>query len=189
MDPKDPGAQTVPQAQPCAELAALFAALPQVPLEEVPQIDLYMDQVTTLIEQRMDWMRRNPGDKLLTKTMINNYTKDGVLPPPEKKKYSPRHLVDILLVYHLKQVLSIQDIGRLLGGMHQLPDEALFALYEHFLQVQRQQGQTVARQFLDTCATAQQMREAALELAARAEVEKLLSERLLDLAARQDEPG
>ena len=132
MDSKQDGAPSAPQApqRPCAQLAKLFEALPQVPLEEVPQIDLYMDQVTTLIEQRMDWMRRNPGDKLLTKTMINNYTKDGVLPPPEKKKYSPRHLVDILLVYHLKQVLSIQDIGRLLGGMHQLPDQELFALYD-----------------------------------------------------------
>ena len=92
MDSKQDGA-IPPQRRrrrsgPCAQLSKLFEALPPVPWRRCPRSILYMDQVTTLIEQRMDWMRRNPGDKLPTKTMIN-HTKDGVLPPPEKKKYRP----------------------------------------------------------------------------------------------------
>ena len=56
--------------------------------DDIPNIDLYMDQVTTFMESHLKDMRRHPEDKVLTKTMINNYAKNDLLPPPEKKKYS-----------------------------------------------------------------------------------------------------
>ena len=60
-----------------------------IKLDDIPDIDLYMDQVTTLIDGKLRSTTRNPGDdKILTKTMINNYTKNDLLPPPIKKKYS-----------------------------------------------------------------------------------------------------
>ena len=67
--------------------------------EEIPNIDLYMDQVTTFMDEHLQGSKRYPDDKLLTKTMINNYTKNSLLPPPEKKKYSKEHmhlLIDVL---------------------------------------------------------------------------------------------
>ena len=57
--------------------------------EDIPNIDLYMDQVTTLMDSKLKHATRYPEeDKILTKTMINNYTKNNLLPPPVKKKYS-----------------------------------------------------------------------------------------------------
>ena len=66
--------------------------------EELPNIDLYMDQVTTFMEQRLRSATRNPNeDKILTKTMINNYAKNDLLPSPNKKKYSREHI--LLLIF------------------------------------------------------------------------------------------
>ena len=56
--------------------------------EEVPNIPLYMDQVTTFMDAQLASSKRYPEDKILTKTMINNYAKNDLLPPPLKKKYS-----------------------------------------------------------------------------------------------------
>ena len=85
--------------------------------EEIPNIDLYMDQVLTFMNERLRHTTRNPGaDKLLTKTMINNYAKSDLLPPPDKKKYSRDHILLLLFIYYFKGVLSINDTGELLGN-------------------------------------------------------------------------
>lgn len=83
-------------------------------LNDIPEIELYMDQVTTLIDDKLKRYKRNNDDKILTKTMINNYTKDKLLPPPNKKKYSKNHIILLILIYHLKSILSINDIRLLL---------------------------------------------------------------------------
>ena len=62
--------------------------------EDIPDIDLYMDQVTTFMDSRLKNTTRHPDeDKVLTKTMINNYAKNDLLPPPIKKKYSKEHVL------------------------------------------------------------------------------------------------
>ena len=63
-----------------------FSELDYVHPEDIPNIDLYVDQVTTFIESQLESVKRNDDEKILTKTMINNYTKSHVLPSPEKKK-------------------------------------------------------------------------------------------------------
>ncbi len=65
--------------------------------EDVPNIDLYMDQVTTFMDKHLETTRRYSEDKLLTKTMINNYTKNNLLPSPNKKKYSKDHMYMLIL--------------------------------------------------------------------------------------------
>lgn len=83
--------------------------------EDIPNIDLYMDQVTTFMDSKLRKTTRNPGDdKILTKTMINNYAKNDLLPPPEKKKYSKEHMLLLIFIYYLKGILSINDIQTLL---------------------------------------------------------------------------
>ena len=77
---------------------------------EIPNIDLYMDQVTTFMEEHLQSSKRYPDDKILTKTMINNYTKNNLLPPPVKKKYSKEHIYVLTFIYYLKNILSISDI-------------------------------------------------------------------------------
>ncbi|WP_343377278.1 DUF1836 domain-containing protein [Ligaoa zhengdingensis] len=100
---------------------------------ELPDIDLYMDQIITLFESRMGGNRRRPEDKLLTKTMINNYSKEGLLQPIKGKKYSRDHILQMLMIYNLKQTLSIQDIKALFGALDsQTP---LAGLYTSFLEL------------------------------------------------------
>ena len=83
--------------------------------DDIPNIDLYMDQVTTFMDKRLRFSTRNPGeDKVLTKTMINNYAKNDLLPPPVKKKYSKEHMLLLIFIYYYKNILSISDIQTLL---------------------------------------------------------------------------
>lgn len=86
----------------------------RIPSEDIPDIELYMDQVTTFMDTRLAATRRYPEDKILTKTMINNYTKNHLLPPSVKKKYSKEHIFMLIFIYHLKNMLSISDIQSLL---------------------------------------------------------------------------
>ena len=75
--------------------------------EEIPNIALYMDQVTTFMDAQLASSRRFESDKVLTKTMINNYAKNKLLPPPVKKKYSPEHMMLLVFIYYFKNILSI----------------------------------------------------------------------------------
>lgn len=82
-----------------------------IDVSDIPSIDLYMDQVTTFMDKGLAQYKRNEQDKILTKTMINNYTKAKIFPAPVKKKYSRTHLMLLIMIYHLKSILSIKDIG------------------------------------------------------------------------------
>jgi hypothetical protein len=67
------------------------------------------------MESHLKSSTRNPGvDKILTKTMINNYTKNDLLPPPVKKKYSRQHVLMLIFIYYYKGILPISDIQKLL---------------------------------------------------------------------------
>ena len=97
-------------------LQDLFAYLDRqthVQPEEIPNIDLYMDQVTTFMEEHLKNTRRYEEDKVLTKTMINNYAKNNLLPPPVKKKYSKEHMLMLIFIYYFKSLLSFRDIEEL----------------------------------------------------------------------------
>lgn len=84
---------------------------------DVPGINLYMDQVTTFMDEHLSDSKRHEDDKILTKTMINNYTKNNLLPPPVKKKYSRDHLYILAFIYYLKNLLSISDIQNLINPL------------------------------------------------------------------------
>ncbi len=85
--------------------------------EDLPNIQLYMDQVTTFMDEQLESSKRYPDDKILTKTMINNYAKNRLLPPPEKKKYSKEHLLLLIFIYYFKNILTINDIQSLLNPL------------------------------------------------------------------------
>lgn len=94
--------------------------------------------------------KRHPEDKILTKTMINNYAKNHLLPPPVKKKYSKEHLFILTFIYYFKNILSINDIQVLLtpltekyfpGGENlQLKD-----IYEEVMKLELEQIQPLAK--------------------------------------------
>jgi DNA-binding transcriptional MerR regulator len=79
--------------------------------ERIPEIDLYMDQLMTFTDDKLKTYKRRNDDKILTKTMINNYSKEKLIPPSKNKKYSQAHIAQILMIYHLKHGLAINDIS------------------------------------------------------------------------------
>lgn len=95
------------------DMLGYLGHLTRVRSDEIPDIDLYMDQVTTFMESHLKDMRRHPEDKVLTKTMINNYAKNNLLPPPVKKKYSKDHMFMLIFIYYFKSLLSFHDIEEL----------------------------------------------------------------------------
>lgn len=86
----------------------------EINFNDIPSIDLYMDQVITLFDRGLGSSKRNEKDKILTKTMINNYAKDKLLMSIKNKKYTREHIVLMILIYNLKQSLAIADIKQTL---------------------------------------------------------------------------
>lgn len=106
--------------------------------EDIPNIELYMDQVTTFMDKKLRASSRYPKeDKILTKTMINNYAKNDLLPPPEKKKYSKEHMLLLIFIYYFKSILSIGDIQTLLKPItdHYFQKDADFDLEKIYNEV------------------------------------------------------
>jgi len=85
----------------------------EIKLSDIPNIDLYVEQMISFMEDNMKNVKRNEKDKLITKTMVGNYTRDGVLMPSKNKKYNKNHMIMLILIYNLKQILSIEDIKTL----------------------------------------------------------------------------
>ncbi len=87
---------------------------------DFPNLDLYMDQVTTFMNTHLSASKLKADDKILTKTMINNYAKNNLLPPPVKKKYSKDHMIVLIFIYYLKNILSISEIQNMLNPLTDL---------------------------------------------------------------------
>ena len=81
--------------------------------ENIPEIELYMDQVTSYLENRMKVFKEDDNDKILTKTMINNYVKAGIIEKPIKKKYNRDHMAKMIMVYFFKNIIPINDIEKI----------------------------------------------------------------------------
>ena len=100
-----------------AALQKKLKSIDYIKTEDIPNIGLYMDQVTTFMDKQLEDCKRRDEDKILTKTMINNYAKNNLLPAPEKKKYSKEHVLTLLFIYYFKNLLSISDIQTLLNPL------------------------------------------------------------------------
>lgn len=117
-----------------------LAAQPSIEYKELPAIGLYMDQVTTLLENHMFSEPSGKEGKRPTKTMINNYTKEGVLPPPDKKKYSREHLLLLILLWKLKPVMNMSNASAYISSLRENTRdlEGLKKFYEQFLTLERE---------------------------------------------------
>ena len=124
-------------------IIASLGRIDTMSLDEMPGINLYMDQLTSFMDERLKKTTRYPDtDKILTKTMINNYAKNDLLPPPEKKKYSKDHLIILLFIYYYKSIMTINDIRTVLEPLTERfkdsPDElTLEQIYETCYQLQK----------------------------------------------------
>ena len=82
---------------------------------DIPSLDLYIDQIITLLEEKLADNKRGDKDKILTKTMVNNYSKQGVIQSIKGKKYSKNHILEMLMVYSMKNTLSIDEIKEIIA--------------------------------------------------------------------------
>ena len=123
--------------------------------EDIPSIDLYMDQVTTFMNNKLKSTTRNPNDdKILTKTMINNYAKNDLLPSPEKKKYSKEHILVLIFIYYLKSILSFNDIQTVLKPITERyfkndNDFDLERIYNEIFELENSQKEIIKKDVLD----------------------------------------
>lgn len=137
--------------------------------EDIPNIDLYMDQVTTFMDEKLKSSVRNPGDdKILTKTMINNYAKNELLPPPVKKKYSKEHVLLLIFIFYYKGVLSISDIQTLLAPITEkyfggAKDFSLEDIYNEVFGLEKNQVEILKKDVLEKYNLAQETFEDAPE--------------------------
>ncbi len=138
-----------------------FGRIQHIHLEDIPNIDLYMDQVTTFMERKLKSTTRNPGeDKILTKTMINNYAKNNLLPPPVKKKYSKEHILVLIFIYYYKGILSINDIQSLLNPIteryfHTKGQPDLSTIYETVFSMEKDEVDNLKEDIIKKFDTAQ----------------------------------
>lgn len=121
----------------------------EISLTDIPEIDLYMDQVIQLFENHFKETKRNEDEKILTKTMINNYAKAKLFFSIKNKKYSKDHLLLISLIYQLKGSLSINDIKETFQGINKLMvEEESFELerfYEGYLELSKENTENFKR--------------------------------------------
>ena len=122
--------------------------------KEIPNIDLYMDQVTTFMEEHLNASKRYPEDKILTKTMINNYAKNDLLPPPVKKKYSKEHVLMLIFIYYYKGVIPMNEIHTLLQPItdHYFQNGQAFDLesvYKEVVSLEKEQLEDLKKDVVD----------------------------------------
>lgn len=112
--------------------------------QDIPSLDLYMDQIMTLFETNLNDNKRYKDDKLLTKTMINNYSKAGIIKPVKGKKYTKEQIIQMLMIYQLKNNLSIQEIKDLLIPIYESNTD-LSKLYDHFIEIKHSINQQLQK--------------------------------------------
>lgn len=167
--------------------APLHEECAPTPWEQLPDLDLYMDQVLTLLNQQIE--RLSAGtDRPLTSSMINNYVKDGVMPRPTQKKYNREHLTVLCLICMLKAPFTLPEIQRLLTGLSESYDAK--ALYGAFCEAQSRSTQDM----LTSLQQAQTLDESeryllAMQLALEANTKRIAAARLLaELAPEESAP-
>lgn len=159
--------------------------------QELPGLDLYMDQIITLMEDKLSTNKRYESDKLLTKTMINNYSKEGLIKPIKGKKYSKEHITQMLLIYALKGTLSIQEIKAFFYWAdtcgEKMTPEDITRSYEKFLAAKAyqrglmpEQVQCVLEETGCDVTTKEGLFRAVLTLSAMSQYLKTMVEKLLD---------
>lgn len=169
------------------QIARDLSQAPQIQPEEIPDLEIYMDQLTTYLDKRLGFYNREADSPFITRSMVNNYSKAKLLPPPVSKRYSRIHMMVLSLICQLKRLFSIQDLGRLLAPVAE--ESETEALYRLFL---RTQQETFARTPESTEALLADLGDGeedaglreksalVVQLAVRAQRDLLLAERILD---------
>ena len=155
---------------------------------ELPEIELYMVQVIALMEKYLG-VFYDEENKTITPSIINNYVKLGLVPPPVKKRYSKIHLAYLLIICILKQVMPINAVMRIIECQTQkYPIEDV---YDHFCEEQERSLLSVIKKASHLCASPDSdilVEDFILSAAITANSEKAISERLTNLIEPKTSP-
>lgn len=170
----------------------------KVKTKDIPDIDLYMDQLTGYIDKVFEKFKSDEDEKILTKTMINNYVKAKVIDKPLKKKYNKNQIMELIMIYHLKNILSIAEIDKIFkvqkeqyehtnkneGEDTEIPVHSTENIYKMFLEVQEEVLEEANLNFqenisLDNYSNKEEAVRHILKLVLKADINKRLAELLL----------
>ena len=144
---------TIDEKDMINSILASVSRIDYIKLEDIPNIELYMDQVTTFMEEQLASTKRYEDDKILTKTMINNYAKNKLLPPPE-------HILMLIFIYYFKNILSINDIQTLLTPIAQkyfksMTEKDMTYIYNEVFSMEKEQIESLKKDLLRKYKSAQ----------------------------------
>ncbi len=166
-------------------IAREMSRAPQIQPEEIPDLEIYMDQLTTYLDKRLSFYSREAEAPFITRSMVNNYSKARLLPPPVSKRYSRIHMMVLSLICQLKRLFTIQDLGRLLAPVSQ--EKQTEGLYRLFLEAQREVFARTPEMTKELLAPRdgegdglEEKSALVVQLAVRAQRDLLLAERILD---------
>ncbi len=170
-----------------------FYRLPE--WNDLPQIELYLDQLTALINRYIGFLVYDPvEDKLLTPSMVNNYVKLRLIPPPVRKKYGKKHIALLLMICTFKQSVSMAALSVMLP-----PDDEALIREEYgrftasFLRISRyvaQQAMTSAEPIFDKSVdTGTEVSDLVVGSSIAASFARLLAGKLIALRLPDEEPA
>ena len=158
--------------------------------ENLPLIDLYMDQVLSLLEKYLGMFSENTSGKTITSSIINNYVKLGIIPPPVKKKYSREHIAYLLMVCIMKPVMPIAMIK--LNIDLQLKLYPISEVFNQFgVMFERTTKQTLLAAYRDAKAydgdAVEFLQQLSIKSAVQANASKMISEKILSMYNKPNE--
>ncbi|PLX34885.1 MAG: hypothetical protein C0604_00795 [Clostridiales bacterium] len=155
-----------------------FMNAPGIAPETIPDIDLYMDQILVFLDEKLKVYERGENEKVMTKTMVNNYVKAKVIKRPHRKKYSKGQVEHLIMLYRLKSVLSLKDIQKIFGLM----ENQFESVYGLFREIEKKHLESLSRRYEKKPGEGRPDQTAIeiIELAVEADLKKRLAEKLLD---------
>ncbi|WP_157950158.1 DUF1836 domain-containing protein [Vallitalea okinawensis] len=161
-----------------------------IPKEDIPTIPLYMDQLLGFFDDYFSVLKIHDEDKLLTKTMVNNYVKAGVLNSPEKKKYDKEQMMLLNLIFQMKNILSINDLKAFLDfyKTNGIPKD-IESVYDEFNKIEEKEFTYLKKEverINDNEPTDKEILGYILDLVVEANIKKRLAEMLLAYVVEND---
>jgi hypothetical protein len=155
--------------------------------DELPDLGLYMDQVTGYLNRYLGDLSQTEGEMLLTPSMINNYVKNGHIGRPVQKKYSRDQLAALYMLCSLKGNLSIPDAAALVTFLYE--GQGMNGAYDGFVAEQKAVMEQVAAtvEGLSDDPSDAEITALAHELIQRACAERLAAEALIAYLTEKNE--
>ncbi len=167
-----------------AHIAELLARVEGASFGELPDLGLYMDQVTGYLNKPLGALSLSREEAPLTPSMINNYVKGGHISRPMQKKYSREQLAELYMLCSLKNALSITDAAALIYFLTE--EHGTDAAYNRFVAEQKEDATALSAQFSDL-SDSDALADLALELSLRASAERIAAEALIAYLVERDE--